>query len=256
MVLLWIMVPVFVFIVGPATLGSYHGDWRTAFAVTLGNLWSGSFVAAGIITLAFAVIERTHTIAQVECKWDPMNMPPVRKYERKPSLLQTACELAFNFVGLIWLLLLPHNPFLILGPAASFLKAGPIWHTFYIPILALAVFGLLRSGMTLLRPQWTWWPALGQILHSVFVLTILKLILDAIGSTPDGMWQPFVVLRQTSVTAQSIRVSAIVNVSVLFALLGTWLGLCIAIPIHTWKLMRNIRKERSNGEHTAPVQAL
>jgi len=254
MVLLWIMVPIFVFIVGPATLGSYHGDWGKAIATTLGNLWSGSFIAAGVITLVFAILERTHTIAQVECKWDPLKLPPVRKQERKPSLLQTVCDLAFNFVGLIWLLLVPHNPFLVFGPAASFLRPGPIWHAFYIPMVAVVVFALLRCAITLARPQWTWWPALGNVLQNVFVLIILKFILDAIGPTSGGAWQPFVVLQQGADTAQSIRVSAIVNVSVLIGLLGTWVGLCIAIPIQIWQWMRNIRKENSSREHAAPVQ--
>jgi len=254
MVLLWILIPVFVFIVGPATLGAYHGDWGKAIAITLGNLWSGSFIAAGVITLVFAILERTHTLAQVECKWDPLKLPPLRKHDRKPSLLQTVCDLAFNFIGLIWLLLVPGNPFLIFGPAATFLKPGPIWHTFYIPIVAVVVFALLRSGITLGRPQCTWWPGFGNVLQNVFVLIILKFILDAIGPTSNGAWQPFVVLQQGAVTAQSIRVSAIVNVSVLLGLLGTWVGLCIAIPIQTWQWMRNIRKENSTREHAAPVQ--
>jgi hypothetical protein len=254
MVLLWIMVPVFVFIVGPATLGTYHGDWGRAIATTFGSLWSGSFIAAGVITLVFAILDRTHTIAQVECKWDPLKLPPVRKHDRKPSLLQTVCDLAFNFIGLIWILLVPHNPFLIFGPAASFLKPGPIWHGFYIPIVAVCVFGLVRPAITLRKPHWTWWPSLGQALQNVFVLIILKFMLDAIGPTPSGAWQPFVVLQQGAVTAQSIRVSAIVNVSVLVGLLGTWVGLCIAIPIQIWHLMRKIRKENSSREHAAPVQ--
>ena len=42
--------------------------------------------------------------------------------------------MGFGVFGLIWLLLIPHYPVLILGPAASFLKAGPLWQTFYVPI--------------------------------------------------------------------------------------------------------------------------
>lgn len=255
MVLLWILIPVFVFIVGPATLASTHGDWGAAIGSTTGALWSGLFIAAGIITLVFAILERTHAVTHIECKWDPLKLPPVRQHERKPSLMQTVCDLAFNFVGLIWLLLVPHNPFLIFGPAASFLKPGPIWHAFYVPIVAVAVFALLRSAVTLARPQWTWFPSLGHLLQSVFSLILLKFMLDAMGPTPNGLWQPFVALQQTAIAAQSIRVSAIVNISVLVGLVSTWVGLCMAIPIQLWKLMRSIRKENSSRrEHAAPVQ--
>ena len=254
MVLLWILVPVFVLIVGPATLGTYHGDWGRAMATTLGNLWSGSFIAAGVITLVFAILERSHAIAQVECKWDPMKLPPIRQHQRRPSLLETVCDLAFNFIGLIWLLLVPHNPFLIFGPAAAFLTPGAVWHTFYVPIVALCAFGLMRPAITLAKPQWTWWPTLGQLLQNAFVLTILKFMLDAVGHMPHGDRQPFVVLRTAS--AQSVRTSAIVNVSVLLAMLGTWVGLCIAIPIQTWKTMRRIRKQTSGSERAATLPVL
>src|SRR5205807_383651 len=54
MVLLWILVPIFIFIVGPVNLASSGGDWGTAIGHTMGNLWSGLFVAGGVITLVFA----------------------------------------------------------------------------------------------------------------------------------------------------------------------------------------------------------
>src|SRR5580700_8548839 len=130
MVLLWILVPVFIFIVGPVNLANSGGNWPLAILRTFGNLWSGLFIAAGIITLVFAIVERTSSRLGDECKWDPLKLPPVRPQERKPSFAKSACELAFGVFGLIWLLLVPHYPVLILGPAAEFLKAAPIWHTF------------------------------------------------------------------------------------------------------------------------------
>src|ERR1700733_13627688 len=59
MVLLWILVPVFLFIVGPVNLVQ-SGNWGLAMLSTFGDLWSGLFIAAGIITLVFAIIERTN----------------------------------------------------------------------------------------------------------------------------------------------------------------------------------------------------
>jgi hypothetical protein len=55
MVLFWILVPVFIFIVGPVTLANSGGNWGLAVASTLANLWSGLFIAAGIVTLVFAI---------------------------------------------------------------------------------------------------------------------------------------------------------------------------------------------------------
>jgi hypothetical protein len=255
MVLLWILVPVFVFIVGPATLATHTGKLGEAIAITVGNLWSGLFIAAGTITLVFAVLERTAATAKGECKWDPFKLPPVRKQERKSPAVQTVCELAFNFFGLVWLLLLPQNPWLIFGPAAGYLKPGPIWHTFYVPIVAVAAYSIVRCLITLAQPQWTWFPALGNLLQNGFTLIILKFMLAAAAHSSGAAWHPFVVIDQAATSAQSLRVSAIVNASVLLGMLGTWIGLCIAVPIQTWKLMRRLRNGPSGREQTASLHA-
>src|SRR3984957_1483468 len=137
MVLLWILVPVFIFILGPVNAANSGGNFGVAIASTLGDLWFALFIAAGIITLVFAIIERTNAHLGVECKWDPLKLPPVRREQPKQaSRLKAVCELGFGWFGLIWLSLLPHYPVLILGPAAAFLKAGPALHTFYPLILA------------------------------------------------------------------------------------------------------------------------
>lgn len=158
MVLLWILVPVFVFIVGPVNLAERGGNRALAILSTFGDLWSGLFIAAGIITLVFAIIERTNAKLGTENKWDPLKLPPVRKEERKPSALKAVCEFGFSVFGLVWLLLVPQYPFLILGPAAAFLKAAPLLHTFYVPFVLLSIVALVKSGITVARPQWTWFP--------------------------------------------------------------------------------------------------
>src|SRR5579859_3658177 len=89
MVLLWILVPVFIFIVAPTNLAGSKGDWGMALLNTWANLWSGLFVAAGIITLVFAIIERTSVQAGMESKWDPLTLPPLKKHDRKKPIVQT-----------------------------------------------------------------------------------------------------------------------------------------------------------------------
>lgn len=251
MVLLWILVPVFIFIVGPVNAANSGGNWGLAVASTLGDLWSGLFIAAGIITLVFAIIERTNTHLGTEIKWDPLKLPPVRKDERKPSLMKAVCELGFGFFGLIWLLLVPHYPFLILGPAAAFLKASPILHTFYLPILLLSVVGLLRSGITLARPQWTWFPLLSQIMQSVLTLIVLNYMIQAISRTPSAY--PFVVLEDSVRDSRKyIQVAGIVNVSILVSVAGTWLGVCIASIVQTWRFMRYLYNRTTGPQRPAP----
>jgi hypothetical protein len=250
MVLFWILVPVFGFIVAPSILAS-TGSWGAAIGTTLAALWNGLFIAAGIITLVFAIIERTPAQAAIAGKWDPLSLPPVKKPERKTSLVHVVCELAFNWFGLIWLLLIPHYPALIFGPAAAFLTAGPIWHRFYVPIILCSVFALVRSGFTLAKPQWTWFPSSSQLLQTVFGMITLGFMLNAVG---NGQW-PFVVLTEAARnSAQYIRVAAIVNVSVLIGLASCWLGFGIAMVVYAWKFLKYLRKGARKQPQTTPLE--
>lgn len=255
MVLFWILVPVFCFILVPVNIANGGADWASAIGSTLGQLWSGMFIAAGIITLAFAIIERTHAQGAIAAKWDPLKLPPVRKQERKTSVAETVCSLVFGFFGLIWLLLLPHYPVLILGPAAAFLRAAPIGHTLYIPILMLAVFGLLRSAITLARPEWTWFPHVAELVQMALTLILLNFIINAVGQTPNGDWHPFVMLADAAKnSAQAIRIAAIVNMSIMVSLAATWLGVSIALVIHVWQFLVYMRKRVVDARNPASLQ--
>jgi hypothetical protein len=250
MVLFWILVPVFIFIVGPVNVANSGGNWGLAVAMTLGNLWSGLFIAAGIVTLVFAVIERTNAHLGTEIKWDPLKLPPVRREERKPSLLKALCELGFGFFGLIWLLLLPQYPVLILGPAAAFLKAGPMLHKFYLPIVLLGVAGLLRSGITLARPQWDWFPPLSELLQSFLILIVLHYMVQAIGKAPSAY--PFVVLQDAVRNSPKyFQLAGIANVSILASIVFAWLGVCIAAVLQIWEFLRYLRNRTSGAQRTA-----
>ena len=254
MVILWILVPVFIFIVGPATLASTNGDWGKTVLTVMGNLWSGAFVAAGVITLVFAILERTQAIAEVNCKWDPSSLPALEQPEQKTSLFQTVCELGFHVFGLVWLLLLPQHPFLILGPASTFLTGGPIWSRYYVPIVLLAVAVIIRSVIMLVRPQWKVFPLASQIVQAVLTLILIRYILNAAGSAGQVAWHPFVVLtkaaaeRGAAEVARLSHAAAILNALILVSFLCMWIGVCIGGAVHTWQLLKYLRKQRISQE--------
>ncbi len=254
MVLLWILVPVFIFIVGPATLASTNGDWGKAILITIGNLWSGAFIAAGVITLVFVILERTHAVADITCKWDPSSLPPLEAAERKTSAFQAVCELGFGVFGIVWLLLVPQHPFLILGPAAAFLKGAPLWHTYYLPIVLLCAWNLSRSAITLAKPAWDWYPKLSELISTALTLVLIHFMLKAAGQIPPGGWQPFVeVAENLRNSAHFIKIAAIVNICIVLSLAGMWVGLCIAAPIQLWAFMSFLRKRDYRPRQTATL---
>ncbi len=258
MVLLWILVPVFLFIVGPVNVANSSGDWGLAVARTIGDLWSGLFIAAGTITLVFAVIERTNAHLGIEIKWDPLKLPPVRKEERKqPSPLKTLSEFGFSVFGLMWLLLVPHHPWMILGPTAAFLKAAPMWHTFYPAIVVLAIANVLRPAMILARPHWTWFPLSTQLVQTVMTLILVKLMINAATQTPGGEWYPFLALADSvRKSPHYIGIAALVNASVLLSLVCTWFGVCIAAIVQTWQVMRYFFKRASHARDPALLRMM
>ena len=256
MVLLWILVPVFIFIVGPVNLANANGNWPAAILNTMGGLWSGAFTAAATITLVFAILESSKALAQHECKWDPAKLPPLENTERKTSLVQTVCELGFQVFALVWLLVIPQHPFMILGPAAGFLKATPLVHAFYLPIVLLWMFSVARSASILAKPEWTWLPLAGQLFQSIATLTILNFFLHAVTQSPKTEMFPLVVLADSvRDSVHYIKIAAVVNVSILISSVGAWIGLSIATIIQTWQLLRHIRKNRSISHQAISAQA-
>jgi hypothetical protein len=242
MTLLWMMLPIFVFMVGPVQLVK-TGSLGAAIGSTIGAMWTGGFIAAGIITLVFVMIERTQSKLRLADKWDPRSLPPLEKPERKASGGKTACELIFNLMAFAWLLLVPYYPFLILGPAAGFLNAAPMWHTFYAPVLLLTLASILRLIVIFVRPQWVRFPVWSKLLQTVLSLLVVNFMINAAGQTSGAAWHPFVIAAQGG--EQSVKIAAIVNVSILVSLACTWLGLCIAAIVQTWQSVRTFTRKES-----------
>jgi hypothetical protein len=126
---------------------------------------------AAWVTLVFAVIEFgvTHYPSKFRAltgdsfDWSPSAMPPVEKEPAsgmKPrAYTRAVAEVIFGFLGLIWLLLVPKHPYLLLGPGEYVLQAlplqlAPAWIPFYWWIIALNVLQLGWRCVDLVRGSW------------------------------------------------------------------------------------------------------
>jgi hypothetical protein len=243
--LLWILVPLFLLIVGPATfLSSPHRGF--ALLQTLAELLRAEISAAAIITLVFALLERAQARLKLFDKWDIRSLPPVAKQPRPPSRTQSVFELIFAIIGILWLLAVPNYPFLILGPASAFLTASPLWHTFYLPVVLLAFLGLARDCVSIARPDWPWFPAVGRLVNTALSLLLLHFILSAAGQVPHvagADWTPFVSLKDAAHgSAQYNRLAVIVNAAIFLSLAMAWIGLSIAAILQTWECLQQAWK--------------
>ena len=126
---------------------------------------------AAWVTLIFALIE--YGAARDPEKWQGLaeqaaNFPKAeyatrrcggRQGKRKRTLAHAVAEAAFGFLFLVWLLLIPQNPWLMMGPGAAIWKASPfqlapVWMTFYWWTVAAHALQLAWLCVELARGRW------------------------------------------------------------------------------------------------------
>jgi hypothetical protein len=150
------------------------------------------------ITLVFAALEffRTrypHLNPSWEGathNWNPSSLPPLEKDANRPgkrrSFAQAVAEIVFTALFLVWLLLIPSHPFLMLGPGVAMMKVVPYqlsaaWWTFYWWIIALNTLQIVWRCVDLLRGNWQQADRIQQIIFKAFGLIPITILLMAPG---------------------------------------------------------------------------
>jgi hypothetical protein len=125
------------------------------------------------------------------------------------SRMDSVAQIVALGVSLVWLRVAQGAPFLIFGPAAAFLKAAPIWHQFYWPVVGLACLGILQGFINLIRPDWlrvmVAYRALTAIAWLVILYFVLKngplVILTSDASQAEGFRKTAEILNQIGIYA-------------------------------------------------------
>ncbi|MGA7857949.1 MAG: hypothetical protein WCA11_08485, partial [Terracidiphilus sp.] len=156
---------------------------------------------AGWVTLIFAIIEFIGARHPEKCPpiaglagnwssgaWNPGALPPLENTTangRKPRSYATAvAEVVFGFILLIWLLLIPRHPFLLMGPGIFYLNASPfqladVWWVFYWWIVALNALQLAWHCIDLMRGAWQHPSPAQHVVFKAFGLIPLGLLILA-----------------------------------------------------------------------------
>jgi hypothetical protein len=106
-------------------------------------------------TLGFAALDFAQSHMRLSTDWDPRKLPKLVRDEDRISRLRSLGELIVVLAALVWLLLLPRAPFLILGPAAALVEYGPAWRLVYVPILLLTLATGALHLIDFMRPYWS-----------------------------------------------------------------------------------------------------
>ena len=110
------------------------------------------FLWLGVMTIIFAILERTHESCGKKWnldEWSPAKLPPVKPQDAKKrrSLVSRIADLAFHCLWMAYIIEVPRHPYLLFGPGNSFIARlqigwAPIWHTFYVALWFLLLVQL------------------------------------------------------------------------------------------------------------------
>ena len=137
-------------------------------ALRLPWIW---LINAAIVTLIFAAVElagarfpgKIYPLAPMTPPWSPLDLPPAGAGDldwRKPrSFTKSLLEVFFGCLFLAYILLVPHYPFLLLGPGAWYLHSlpyqlAPVWWPFYWCLVAINVLEVAWKLVDLARGSW------------------------------------------------------------------------------------------------------
>ena len=158
--------------VGKAVFGG-EGDMLRVWADSMSGIFSAVLINAAIITLVFAVLERTNFAVEHKLNWKPDQLPDV--IDKQPGPWASAAEVALSIVFLLWwtgvITMQWHT-----GAADFRLEPSPVFAELYLPILILASARLVHNVIQWLRPRWKGVLALTNAATAMGGLAILFLV--------------------------------------------------------------------------------
>ena len=209
---------------------------------------------AAWITLVFALIDFARTrypkacppISGITEKWNPSSLPPLDKDEirgGKPrSFTVAVADIVISVLFLGWLLLIPHYPFLMLGPGVALLKVSPYqlspaWWTFFWWIVALGILQIVWKCIDLARGKWERKSRVQHVFFKILGLIPILILLTAPAHSYITLKNPAVDPLHDSQNLAQINNAIYLGFSVICAIVV--LQLAFDIGKWIWESYRN-----------------
>lgn len=154
-------------------LGNKAGTgWTPPLLPLIRHDWVGWVYGMAIVTLVFAVIERTPATEKMFQNWNPRRLPPLRpsnanaipRFNSIGNLFGLACLLAF------WVLKMAPPLAIHLGNLQ--IETSPTWSFVFWAVLALSAASSILEVTNLLRPWWSMERGMARLLLDLGGLSV------------------------------------------------------------------------------------
>jgi len=207
----------------------------------------------GIVTLIFSLVEKSLT--KHPDRWDLSgtcgSMRLGLKIEKNIGLPIDHSQWISRFesvsiiiactVALVWITGVQSYPFLILGPAATFLRLAPVWRQVYFPIVFLTALEIVRAVINLVRPDWTRFRRLWSMGVHAAGLAVLFFLIRA------GSWVTAADSTAGGAAGGYAHAAQVVNQCIFY---GFWVAGLLSAAMLVVKVVRLIRQPRQDGGST------
>jgi hypothetical protein len=124
-----------------------------------------AFVAAGTITLVFAILERVQAKSHWLENWDPRKLPPVRNANLH-TRTNAAVELTIMLLATAWWAAYMDRTVIYIGESVR-IALNPVWLWFFWGYLLVLILTAATAALILARPHIAWLPAALRLFNSL-----------------------------------------------------------------------------------------
>jgi len=227
-------------VVGLANALFSDQDSIRIFAQTIAGMWTSLLLNAAIITLIFAVLERTGFPVEHLQRWRPEQLPDI-KIKRK-GRWESAFEVAAGIAFILWWIGLIHLP-IVTGGADFRIVAGPVFTQYYWPILILLSVRLVQNLIAALQPRWTLVTGLLNVATTIATVALAAMIYRA------GHWMTVIATGMPAAQATEIETSLNLALKIAIVVVGIillWQG-----AVELWRLSRGRREQLGDNAQIA-----
>jgi len=214
------------------------------------SLLTTAFVNIGIVTLAFALVERFQSRITWLQKWDPRKLPAVPKPKDKNRVprVESVFELVFNFLFILGWLALPQLARQLVDKAGNALAPAPALHIWYWPVLVPVIISMAQQLTNLFRPQWTWLRPAARMVSTAIILWIVESMVK--------IYPLFIVVAKGGKDAARLaNLEFFVNQSAWWSLYVFAVSLCVALVVYTFQCVQLIRRRKEGPRNGAAIAA-